>query len=101
MSTALTTALGSTLAYGPGWHHGGPGGPGWHDGAAGGPGWWILFPIAWFLLIVGAIVTAVLMRRRWHQESGRRAGEAVLAERLAAMRRFANRGLARLRTVQA
>ncbi|GAA4432291.1 hypothetical protein GCM10023169_37900 [Georgenia halophila] len=58
---------------------------GWgHHAGAGGPGWWIVFPIAWFLIIAGGITAVVLGSRRRHRLAGRRAGEARLAERYAA-----------------
>lgn len=54
-----------------------------------GPGpWWPIFPILWFLFIVGFFFTfGFFGRRRWgrmHAMSGQRAGEARLAERYAA-----------------
>lgn len=48
------------------------------------PDWWPVFPILWFLIIVGGIVTAVLVSRRNREAAGARAGEAVLAQRYAA-----------------
>ena len=48
------------------------------------PDWWPIFPILWFLIIVGAIITAVVISRRNRQAAGPRAGETVLAQRYAA-----------------
>jgi len=48
------------------------------------PDWWPIFPILWFLIIVGGIVTAVVVSRRHRAAAGPRAGEAVLAQRYAA-----------------
>jgi putative membrane protein len=48
------------------------------------PDWWPIFPIMWFLIIVGAIVAAVVISRRNRDAAGPRAGEAVLAQRYAA-----------------
>ncbi len=48
------------------------------------PDWWPVFPILWFLIIVGGIVTAVVVSRRNRAAAGPRAGEAVLAQRYAA-----------------
>jgi putative membrane protein len=53
-----------------------------------GPGpWWPIFPILWFLFVLGCVVTfGMFGRRRWHyvhRYAGRRAGEARLAERYA------------------
>jgi uncharacterized membrane protein len=50
-----------------------------------GPGpWWPVFPVAWFLLVAGAITAAVLVARRNRSLAGARAGETRLAERFAA-----------------
>jgi putative membrane protein len=48
------------------------------------PDYWPIFPILWFLIIVGGIVTAVVVSRRNRAAAGPRAGEAVLAQRYAA-----------------
>ena len=48
------------------------------------PDFWPIFPILWFLVIVGGIVTAVVLSRRRHEAAGLRAGETVLAQRYAA-----------------
>ena len=48
------------------------------------PDWWPIFPIMWFLIIVGAIIAAVVISRRHRDAAGPRAGEAVLAQRYAA-----------------
>jgi len=48
------------------------------------PDFWPIFPIMWFLIIVGAIVAAVVISRRNRDSAGPRAGEAVLAQRYAA-----------------
>jgi len=48
------------------------------------PDYWPIFPILWFLVIVGGIVTAVVLSRRNREAAGRRAGETVLAQRYAA-----------------
>jgi putative membrane protein len=48
------------------------------------PDFWPIFPIMWFLIIVGAIVAAVVISRRNRDAAGPRAGEAVLAQRYAA-----------------
>jgi putative membrane protein len=48
------------------------------------PDWWPIFPILWFLIIVGGIVAAVVITRRNRDAAGARAGEAVLAQRYAA-----------------
>ena len=48
------------------------------------PEFWPIFPILWFLFIIGLIVAAVLYHRRNSEISARRAGEARLAERYAA-----------------
>ena len=53
----------------------------WHDDR---PDWWPVFPILWFLIIVGGIATAVVVSRRNRDAAGSRAGEAVLAQRYAA-----------------
>ncbi|MFD1719444.1 SHOCT domain-containing protein [Georgenia deserti] len=55
-----------------------------HHGPGDGPGWWIVFPIAWFLLLAGGLAAVVVSVRRRHRLAGRRAGEARLAERYAA-----------------
>lgn len=47
------------------------------------PEFWPIFPIAWFLIVVGAIVAAVYVSRRRAATAGPRAGEARLAERFA------------------
>ena len=67
MNTLITTAV--TVAY-----H-------WHDDR---PDWWPVFPILWFLIIIGGIATAVVVTRRNREAAGARAGEAVLAQRYAA-----------------
>jgi putative membrane protein len=56
----------------------------WH----GGPWpWWPIFPLLWLLVVFSAIALfGWFGRRRWRQmgaQSGRRAGEARLAERYA------------------
>lgn len=48
------------------------------------PDYWPIFPILWFLIIVGGIVAAVMISRRNRDAAGRRAGETVLAQRYAA-----------------
>lgn len=49
-----------------------------------GPGaWWPVFPLLWFLLIAGLVITFALSRRRQHRLAGPRAGKARLAERYA------------------
>ena len=48
------------------------------------PDFWPIFPIMWFLIIVGGIVAAVVISRRNRAAAGPRAGEAVLAQRYAA-----------------
>ena len=48
------------------------------------PDYWPIFPIMWFLIIVGGIVAAVVISRRNRDAAGPRAGEAVLAQRYAA-----------------
>ena len=58
------------------------------DGTWHGPGpWWPIFPILWLVVVLSAIALfGWFGRRRWRQmgaESGRRAGEARLAERFA------------------
>ena len=61
----------------------------WNDGTwHGGPWpWWPIFPILWLLVVFSAIALfGWFGRRRWRQmgaQSGRRAGEARLAERYA------------------
>lgn len=55
-----------------------------HWDGDGPPGFWPIFPIAWFLIVVGAIVAAVYVSRRRAATAGPRAGEARLAERFAA-----------------
>lgn len=69
----MTTQL-STLAITAGdrWDGDGP------------PDFWPVFPIAWFLIVVGAIVAAIYVSRRNRAAAGSRAGEARLAERFAA-----------------
>lgn len=52
-------------------------------GPAGGPGFWPIFPIAWFLLIVGGIITAIVLSRRRQNIAPRREAEAALATRFA------------------
>ena len=64
--------------WGP-WRENGP----WHDGG-GPPAFWPIFPILWFLVIVGIITAIVVFSRRRATEGPRRAGEARLAERYAA-----------------
>lgn len=51
---------------------------------AGGFGWWLIFPLAWFLLIATAIFVFARRGRyyRWHY--GQFSGEQRLAERYAA-----------------
>ena len=57
----------------------------WHAGPGpGGPGWWLVFPIAWILLLAGAVTTLVVVGRRRARAAGSRAGERRLAERYAA-----------------
>lgn len=56
--------------------HWGPGG--------GGPVFWPLFPILWFLLIAGGIITAIILSRRNRVTAPRREAEAHLATRFAA-----------------
>jgi putative membrane protein len=68
------TSMLSTLAVTAGDHWDG-------DGR---PDFWPIFPIAWFLIVVGAIVAAVYFSRRRAVTAGPRAGEARLAERFAA-----------------
>jgi putative membrane protein len=53
----------------------------WADGR---PEFWPIFPILWFVVVLGAIVTAVILSRRARAGAGPRAGEARLAERFAA-----------------
>jgi putative membrane protein len=48
-----------------------------HCGPGGGPGWWILFPIAFWILIFAAIVT---WRRRWSPPWAGGSAESTLAE---------------------
>ncbi|HWM73467.1 MAG TPA: SHOCT domain-containing protein [Nocardioides sp.] len=48
------------------------------------PDFWPIFPIMWFLIIVGGIVATVVISRRNRAAAGPRAGEAVLAQRYAA-----------------
>jgi putative membrane protein len=48
------------------------------------PDYWPIFPILWFLIIVGGIITAVVISRRNRDAAGPRAGETVLAQRYAA-----------------
>ena len=48
------------------------------------PDWWPVFPILWFLVLVGGITAAFLYHRRHRDLAGTRAGEAVLAQRYAA-----------------
>ena len=48
------------------------------------PDWWPVFPLLWFLFLIGLATTFVLARRRREEQSGRRDGERVLAERYAA-----------------
>jgi len=69
----MTTTL-STLAITAGerWDGDGP------------PAFWPIFPIIWFLIVVGAIVAAVYVSRRRAATAGPRAGETRLAERFAA-----------------
>ncbi|MGH8773686.1 MAG: SHOCT domain-containing protein [Jiangellaceae bacterium] len=56
----------------------------WNDGPGGADGWWVVFPIAWFLVVVGAITAVVIFARRRGQQAGQQAGERRLAERYAA-----------------
>jgi putative membrane protein len=59
--------------------------PFWRDRVGDdGSNWWVIFPIAWLLLVGAAVTFAVLAWRRRSGESGVRAGERVLAERFAA-----------------
>ena len=54
----------------------------WHgDGP---PVFWPIFPILWFLCIVGVATLVILWRGRQCEASSRRAGEARLAEMFAA-----------------
>ncbi|MGH3383441.1 MAG: SHOCT domain-containing protein [Nocardioidaceae bacterium] len=46
-------------------------------------GWWVIFPILWFVVIVGVITAVVFNVRRRGRLSGQRAGERRLAERFA------------------
>ena len=48
------------------------------------PDFWPIFPIAWFLIVVGAIVAAVYVSRPRAATAGSRAGEVRLAEGFAA-----------------
>ena len=69
MITELSTL---TVTVGDRWDGDGP------------PDFWPIFPIAWFLFVVGAIVAAVYLSRRRAATAGPRAGETRLAERFAA-----------------
>lgn len=55
-----------------------------HGGPWDGPDFWPIFPILCSLIVVAAIAAAVVLWRRNSAASGRRAGEAKLAERFAA-----------------
>ena len=48
------------------------------------PDFWPVFPVLWFLFLVGAIATIVYFRRRACEGAPRRSGEARLAEMYAA-----------------
>ena len=48
------------------------------------PDFWPIFPILWFLILVGGVITAVVVTRRNRAAAGPRAGETVLAQRYAA-----------------
>ena len=71
MNTLITTATTAATSVAERW-----------DGDR--PDFWPIFPILWFLIIVGGIVTAVVIGRRRRETDGPRAGEAVLAQRYAA-----------------
>lgn len=55
-----------------------------HWDGDGPPVFWPVFPILWFLCIVGVTTLVILWRRRQCEASPRRAGEARLAEKFAA-----------------
>ncbi|CAH0216944.1 hypothetical protein [Microbacterium sp. Bi121] len=56
-----------------------------HWGGFDGPGFfWPIFPIVWFVLIAGGIITAIVLSRRRHNLAPRREAEAALATRFAA-----------------
>ncbi|HWK77680.1 hypothetical protein [Microbacterium sp.] len=58
---------------------------GHHWGGFGGPGFfWPIFPIVWFVLIAGGIITAIVLSRRRHNLAPRREAESALATRFAA-----------------
>jgi putative membrane protein len=71
MMSTLVTAANTATVYADRW-----------DGDR--PDWWPVFPILWFLIIVGSIVAAFLYHRRKGEAAGSRAGEVVLAQRYAA-----------------
>ncbi len=71
MSTLFAAAANTATTYADRW-----------DGDR--PDWWPVFPILWFLIIVGGIIAAFLYHRRNREAAGPRAGEAVLAQRYAA-----------------
>jgi putative membrane protein len=55
-----------------------------HSHHWGGPGFfWPIFPIVWFVLIAGGIITAIVLSRRRHNLAPRREAEAALATRFA------------------
>lgn len=57
---------------------------GHHWGGFGGaPGFWPIFPIAWFVLVAGGIIAAILLSRRRSNLTPRREAEAALATRFA------------------
>ena len=55
--------------------------PGWHSGWSGGPGWWIVVPILFWAIVLGA--GGYLIYRRGPKPSARAAAERTLAERFA------------------
>lgn len=55
-----------------------------HWDGDGPPAFWPIFPILWFLLIVGGATLLILWRRGRWEASPRRTGEARLAEMFAA-----------------
>ena len=71
----MTTA--ALIALAENGHH-------WGGFGGGGPGFWPIFPIAWFLLILGGVITAVILSRRRQNMAPRREAEAALATRFAA-----------------
>jgi putative membrane protein len=79
---------------------GGPAGF-WHPGWDGPGGWWVVFPIAWFVLIATAVTAFVVLGRRRGRLSGQRAGERRLAERYAAGEIDEDEYRARLTTLKA